>query len=85
MIRTALIQLVSYTAHPSEQKLTQRAGVLVIQSQMNTDNELCQSIVFSQNEQINDRLAKQLPGRKVVGYGSGAAELHTVRLEPQPE
>ena len=67
------------------QGVDQRPGVVVIQFRVNADNELCQLTVFSQNEEINNNLTKQLIGKKLIGYGSDAAELHTVRLRFQPE
>lgn len=78
-------QLANYISYPDVLRPTQRAGVVVIQFRVNTDSELCQLMVFSQNEQINTSLIKQLTGKKLIGYGSDATELHTVRLRFQPE
>lgn len=78
-------QLANYISYPDVLRPTGRAGVVVIQFRVNTDSELCQLAVFSQNEQINTGLIKQLTGRKLIGYSSDAAELHTVRLRFQPE
>lgn len=78
-------QLANYISYPDVLRPTQRAGVVVIQFRVNADNELCQLTVFSQNEEINNNLAKQLTGKKLIGYGSDAAELHTVRLRFHPE
>lgn len=78
-------QLAKYISYPDALKPTQRAGVVVIQFRVNAENELCQLEVFSQNEQINNALLRQLTGKKLEGYGSDAGELHTVRLRFQPE
>jgi len=78
-------QLAKYISYPDALRPSQRPGVVVIQFRVNADNELCQLEVFSQNEQINNSLVKQLTGKKLAGYGSDAAELHTVRLRFQPE
>ncbi len=78
-------QLANYISCPDVLRPCQRAGVVVIQFRVNTDSELCQLAVFSQNEQINTSLIKQLTGKKLLGYASDAAELHTVRLRFQPE
>lgn len=78
-------QLAKYISFPDALKPTQRAGVVVIQFRVNAENELCQLEVFSQNEQINNALLRQLTGKKLEGYGSDAGELHTVRLRFQPE
>lgn len=78
-------QLAKYISYPDALRPTQKAGVVVIQFRVNAENELCQLEVFSQNEQINNSLIKQLTGKRLAGYGSDAAELHTVRLRFQPE
>lgn len=78
-------QLANYITFPEALAPIQRAGVVVIQFRVNADSELCQLTVFSQNEQINTSLTKQLTGKKLAGYSSDAAELHTVRLRFQPE
>ena len=78
-------QLANYISFPDALAPIQRAGVVVIQFRVNADSELCQLTVFSQNEQINSSLTKQLTGKKLAGYSSDAAELHTVRLRFQPE
>ena len=78
-------QLANYISYPDVLRPTQRAGVVVIQFRVNADNELCQLAVFSQNEEINNSLTKQLTGKKLIGCGSDAAQLHTVRLRFQPE
>lgn len=77
-------QLTNYISYPDVLRPTGRAGVVVIQFRVNTDSELCQLAVFSQNERLNTELIKQLTGRKLIGYASDAAELHTVRLRFQP-
>lgn len=78
-------QLAKYVSYPDALIPTQRAGVVVIQFRVNADSELCQLAVFSQNDQINASLIKQLTGKKLAGYGSDTPELHTVRLRFQPE
>lgn len=78
-------QLANYISYPDALRPAQRAGVVVIQFRVNADSELCQLAVFSQNEQINASLIKQLTGKKLAGYASDAAELHTVRLRFRPE
>lgn len=78
-------QLAKYISYPDALRPSQQAGVVVIQFRVNSENELCQLEVFSQNEQINNALLRQLTGKKLVGYGSDATELHTVRLRFQPE
>ena len=82
---TVAAQLANYIIYPDVLRPTQRAGIVVIQFRVNADNELCQLTVFSKNEEINNSLTKQLIGKKLIGYGSDAAELHTVRLRFQPE
>ncbi len=78
-------QLARYISYPDALRPTQRASVVVIQFRVNSDNEICQLEVFSQNEQINNTLIRQLTGKKLNGYGSDSGELHTVRLRFQPE
>ncbi len=78
-------QLAKYVSYPDALKPTQQAGVVVIQFRVNAENQLCQLEVFSQNEQLNNALLRQLTGKKINGYGSDLAELHTVRLRFQPE
>lgn len=78
-------QLAKYVTYPDALKPTQQAGVVVIQFKVNADNELCQLEVFSQNEQLNNTLIRQLTGKKINGYGSDSGELHTVRLRFQPD
>ena len=78
-------QLAKYVSYPDVLKPTQRASIVVIQFRVNSDSELCQLAVFSQNEQLNNTLLRQLTGKKLAGYGSDAAELYTVRLRFEPE
>ncbi|MGM9511597.1 hypothetical protein ACS5NO_27920 [Larkinella sp. GY13] len=78
-------QLAKYITYPDVLRSTHKGGVLVIQFRVNAKNELCQIDVFSQNEQINNCLTKQLTGKSLTGYGSDTTELHTVRLRFQPE
>jgi hypothetical protein len=78
-------QLANYISTPDALKQAQQAGVVVIQFRVNTDNEVCQLSVFSQNEQINNSLTQQLTGKKLTGYGSDSGEVHTVRLRFHPE
>lgn len=78
-------QLANYISYPDALRPAQRAGVIVIQFRISADDKLCQLAVFSQNEQIDAGLIKQLTGKKLVGYGSDATELYTVRLRFQPE
>ena len=78
-------QLAKYISYPDALRPAHRAGVVVIQFRVNADNKLCQLAVFSQNEQINNSLIKQLTGKKLTGYGSDSPELYTVRLRFQPE
>ncbi|QJW91345.1 hypothetical protein HNV11_19165 [Spirosoma taeanense] len=78
-------QLSKYISYPDALKPAQQAGVVVIQFRINADNELCQLEVFSQNEQINNTLIRQLTGKRLNGYGGDAGELHTVRLRFRPE
>ena len=77
-------QLAKYISYPDVLKQTQQAGVVVIQFSVNADTRLAQLKVFSQNERLNNSLLQQLTGRKLVGYGSDPAEVHTVRLRFQP-
>ncbi|GAB2559462.1 hypothetical protein [Spirosoma areae] len=78
-------QLAKYVSFPDALKPTRQAGIVVIQFRVNANNEVCKLAVFSQNEQINNTLLRQLTGKKLVGYGSDASELYTVRLRFQPE
>ncbi len=78
-------QLAKYISYPDALRPAQRAGVVVIQFRVNTDDRLSQLAVFSQNEQINSALLQQLTGKKLTGYGSDAGEVHTVRLRFRPE
>jgi hypothetical protein len=78
-------QLAKYVSYPDALKPTQQAGIIVIQFRVNAANELCQLEVFSQNEQLNNTLLRQLTGKKIKGYGSDSGELHTVRLRFLPE
>ncbi len=78
-------QLANYIAYPDALKSIQQPGVVVIQFRINTDSELCQLAVFSQNEELDANLIKQLTGKKLAGYGNNTGELHTVRLRFQPQ
>jgi len=78
-------QLANYISYPDALRPTQRAGVVVIQFRVDANSQLCQLAVFSQNEQIDASLIRQLTGKKLIGYASDATELHTVRLRFQPE
>lgn len=77
--------LAKYISYPDALKLIQQAGVVVIQFRVNSADELCQLQVFSQDKNLNNDLLRQLTGRKLAGYGSDMAELHTVRLRFQPQ
>jgi len=77
-------QLTRYISYPDVLKQSQQPGVVVIQFQVNSDNRLAGLEVFSQNEQLNNSLLQQLTGRKLAGYGSNPAQVHTVRLRFQP-
>lgn len=77
-------QLAKYIVYPDALRPTQQAAIVVIQFRVNADDKLCQLEVFSQNEQINNSLIKQLTDRKLPGYGSDASEVYTVRLRFQP-
>ncbi|GAB3643333.1 hypothetical protein [Spirosoma arcticum] len=78
-------QLANYISYPDALRPTQKAGIVVIQFRVNAENKLCQLEAFSQNEQLNNSLMKQLIGKRLVGYGSDTTERHTVRLRFQPE
>lgn len=78
-------QLAKYISYPDALKTIQQAGVVVVQFRVNSDSELCQLQVFSQDKNLNNDLLRQLTGRKLAGYASDAAELHTVRLRFQPK
>lgn len=78
-------QLAKYITYPDVLKPTKQAGVVVIQFRVNSADELCQLAIFSQNDELNHTLLRQLTGRKLTGYGSDMAELHTVRLRFQPQ
>ncbi|AUD04773.1 hypothetical protein [Spirosoma pollinicola] len=78
-------QLSKYVTYPEALKPTQQAGVVVIQFRVNSSSEVCKLEVFSQNEQLNSALIRQLTGKKINGYGSETSEVHTVRLRFQPE
>ena len=78
-------QLARYIVYPDVLKPTQQAGVVVIQFRVNSADELCQLAVFSQNENLNNDLLRQLTGKKLAGYGSDTTELYTVRLRFKPE
>lgn len=77
-------QLVRYISYPDVLKQTQQAGVVVIQFKINADSKLAQLEVFSQNDQLNNSLLRQLTGRKLAGYANDGNELYTVRLRFQP-
>ena len=67
-------QLAKYVTYPDALKLTQQAGIVVIQFRVNAADQLCQLEVFSQNEQLNNTLLRQLTGKKLTGYGSDLGE-----------
>lgn len=77
-------QLANYISLPDAFQPGQPAGVVVIQFRINSDNEIGQLAVFSQNRQIDHSLLKQLTGKKVVGYEGSAEQVHTVRLRFRP-
>ncbi len=77
-------QLASHIAYPDVLKQTRQPGVVVIQFRINSDNELAQLKVFSQNEELNNDLLRQLTGRKLTGRIDDSKELYTVRLRFQP-
>lgn len=77
-------QLANYISYPDALNTTRQAGIVVIQFWVNEANELCQLKVFSQNEQLNNTLLRQLTGKKLKGYGGNSGELYTVRLHFQP-
>lgn len=78
-------QLAKYITYPDVLKPTKQAGIVVIQFRVNSADELCQLAVFSQNDELNHTLLRQLTGKKLTGYGSDMVELHTVRLHFQPQ
>ena len=77
-------QLAKYISYPEVMKPNRQGGIVVIQFRVNEDHELCQLEVFSQNEQLNHTLLRQLTGKKLRGYGSDASERYTVRLHFRP-
>ena len=77
-------QLAKYILYPEILKQTQQPGVVVIQFRVNSDSELAQLTVFSQNEELNNTLLRQLTGKKLTGYAGIGDELHTVRLRFRP-
>ncbi len=77
-------QLANYISYPDALNMTRQAGIVVIQFRINADSQLGQLKIFSQNEQLNNALLRQLTGKKLKGYGSDSGELHTVRLHFQP-
>lgn len=77
-------QLAKYVSYPDVLKSTQQAGIVVIQFRVNSDSELCQLEIFSQNEKLNHTLLRQLTGKRLPGYGGIGLELYTVRLHFQP-
>lgn len=78
-------QLAKYISYPDALKPAQRAGIVVIQFRVNAESQLYQLEVFSQNEQIDHALIRQLTGKKLIGFGSDSGEVYTVRLRFQPE
>jgi len=78
-------QLAQYISYPDVLRPTQKSGVVVIQFRVNAQRELCRLTVFSQNDQLNNSLIKQLTGKRLAGYGSDTTAVHTVRLRFQPE
>lgn len=77
-------QLARYVTLPLVLRPIQRPSVVVIRFRVNADDELCQLEVFSQNEQLNNSLIRQLTGRKLTGYGSDLGEPYLVRLRFLP-
>ena len=77
-------QLATYISYPNAFRPAQQAGIVVIQFWVNEANELCQLKVFSQNEQLNNTLLRQLTGKKLKDYTGNSGELHTVRLRFLP-
>ncbi|QMW01303.1 hypothetical protein [Spirosoma foliorum] len=81
-------QLSKYISYPDALKATQQAGIVVVQFRINSANELCHVEVFSQNEQLNNELLRQLTGVKLKGYQNDLSEftqqVHTVRLRFKP-
>ena len=77
-------QLAKYIHYPDVLRQTNKGGIVMIQFRVNADNELCQVEVFSQNEQLNVGLIRQLTGKKVM-VAANPGELYTVRLRFQPE
>ncbi|MVM38899.1 hypothetical protein GO730_17385 [Spirosoma sp. HMF3257] len=81
-------QLAKYISYPDALKPIQQAGIVVVQFRINSANKLCQVEVFSQNEQLNNDLIRQLTGLKLKGYTEDVSEfaqqVHTVRLRFKP-
>ena len=81
-------QLAKHVSYPDVLKSNQQASIVVIQFRVNSANELCHVEVFSQNEQLNSELLRQLTGIKLKGYqhdlSEFAAQVHTVRLRFKP-
>lgn len=73
-------QLANYISYPDVLNPTRQAGIVVIQFRVNAESQLGQLKVFSQNEQLNNTLLRQLTGKKIKGYNGDTGELHTVRL-----
>ncbi|MBN8826283.1 MULTISPECIES: hypothetical protein [unclassified Spirosoma] len=77
-------QIARYVSYPSILKSTRLASVVVIQFRLNEASEVCQLKVFSQNDELNNSLLRQLTSKKLVGYGRVPDELYTVRLHFEP-
>ena len=77
-------QIARYISYPSILKSTRLASVVVIQFRINEASEVCQLKVFSQNDELNHSLIRQLTSKKLVGHGRVPDELYTVRLHFEP-
>lgn len=77
-------QLAKYISYPDVLRQTRQPGVVVIQFKINADDKLAQLEVFSQNEQLNDSLIRQLTGKKMARSANNSDAVYTVRLRFQP-
>ncbi|GAB3948178.1 hypothetical protein GCM10028805_21920 [Spirosoma harenae] len=81
-------QLAKYISYPDALKPIQKAGIVVVQFQVNSDNKLCRVEVFTENKQLHDELLAQLTNVKLQDYQNDltefAPQVHTVRLRFKP-
>jgi hypothetical protein len=78
-------RLATYVDCPDILQKKHQGGVVVISFRINADNRLARLKVFSQDEQFNNDLIRQLTGKRLNAPESELEKTHIVRLRFKPE